>query len=60
MGMEDEAPFRVRTFWSPDRKLLMTVYVTEDDISVVDDNGDLYEPAGPEQNMSEAAAGLVP
>jgi len=47
-------PFRVRSFWSPDRKLLMTVYITEDDISMSDDNGDLYEAAGQEQNMAES------
>ena len=39
---------RTHTFWSPDRRLLMTVYVTKDSIQVADDNGDIYEAAGKE------------
>lgn len=40
---------RARSFWSPDHKELITAYVSVDDISLMDDDGDIYEPAGDEQ-----------
>lgn len=40
---------RARSFWSPDHKDLITAYVSASDISLMDDNGDIYEPAGDEQ-----------
>lgn len=47
---------RTHSFWSPDRRLLMTVYVTDDSISVADDNGDIYDEAGKEVVFSNNAA----
>lgn len=52
-------PYWVRTFWSPDRKHLVTVHVTgAQDVNIIgfqDDNGDEWEPASPQQNMTEAS-----
>jgi hypothetical protein len=45
---------RTHSFWSPDRRLLMTVFVTDQDIQVSDDNGDVYEAAGNEQVFSDS------
>lgn len=47
-----EPPYRVRSFWSPCRKYIVNACVAVDDISMVDDNGDLWAPAGPEQDMT--------
>jgi hypothetical protein len=47
----------VRTFWSPDKKHLVTVHVTSGEavniIGFQDDNGDEWEPASDQQNMEE-------
>jgi hypothetical protein len=45
--------YRVRSFWSPDSKHLVTAYVTNDDISLMDDDGTIWRPAGPEADMSK-------
>lgn len=48
-----EPPYRVRDFWSPCRKYIATACVSADDISLVDDDGKIWEPAGPEQDMAK-------
>jgi hypothetical protein len=45
---------RTCAFWSPCHRYLFTVFVTDTDITVTDDNGVLYEPAGDEQVFSDA------
>lgn len=44
---------RTAAFWSPCHRYLFTVFVTDSDISVSDDNGVMYEPAGGEQVFSD-------
>lgn len=39
---------RSRAFWSDGHKDLLTAYVSADDITLMDDNGHIYEPAGDE------------
>lgn len=47
------APYLVRTFWSPDRKHLATVHVTEGGIvALQDDSGLEWEPSGPQQDVA--------
>jgi hypothetical protein len=50
-------PYWVRTFWSPDKKYLVTVHVTGGKavniIGFQDDDGDEWEPASDQQNMEE-------
>lgn len=48
-----EPPYRVRSFWTPCRKYIANACVSVDDISIVDDNGKLWEPTGPEQDMTK-------
>lgn len=43
---------RTRAFWSPCKRYLFTVFVTDDDISVSDDNGTIYKAAGKEECFS--------
>jgi len=48
-----EPPYRVRSFWSPERKHLITVCCSQDDLTVLDDNANTWEPTGPEQDMTK-------
>lgn len=41
---------RSRAFWSDGRRDLLSVYVSESDISLIDDDGHVFEPAGDEQS----------
>jgi hypothetical protein len=51
-----EEPYIVQAFWSPCRKYIATVCVSNQQVSVVDDNGDVWEPTGPAQDMSKVTA----
>lgn len=39
---------RTRTFWSPDREYLVTAYVMNGDITLMDDDGKIWQPTGDE------------
>lgn len=45
---------RTRAFWSRDRKDLISAYVSDTDITLMDDNSHIYEPAGDEQRHGPA------
>lgn len=46
-------PYLVRTYWSPDRKYLVTAHVTTEGIvALQDDNGTEWEAAGAQQNVA--------
>lgn len=48
-----EPPYFVRSYWSPSRQYLISVHAMPDGvISVQDDNGREWEPAGPQENMT--------
>jgi hypothetical protein len=51
--LSTEPPYRVRSFWSIDRRLIITACVSDENISLLDDNGDIYEATGPEQDMTQ-------
>lgn len=45
----DEDVIRVRAFWSRDRKQLINAFVSDKDITLMDDNGHTLESAGDER-----------
>jgi hypothetical protein len=51
-----EPPYRVRSFWSPCKRYILNVCVSDENISIVDDNGDIWEATGPEQDMTKVGA----
>lgn len=40
---------RTRTFWSPNHQYLVTAYVMDGDITLMDDDGKTWEPTGEEE-----------
>lgn len=55
--MTDTDKYLVRTFWSPDRRYLVTVHVTDEGIMALqDDNGTEWQAAGEQQNMAASAS----
>ena len=50
---EPQQPYRARSFWSPDRKHLVTVISASGELSLVDDNGFIWEPSGLERELAE-------
>lgn len=51
-------PYLVRTFWSPDRRHLVSAHVTREGIvALQDDNGQEWEAAGPQQDMNSDQSG---
>lgn len=47
-----EPPYRIRSFWSPDKRHLVTACCSADDITVLDDNANIWEPTGPEADIT--------
>lgn len=51
-GEPGEPPYRVRSFWSPCRKYLVTSYVSAGDIALMDDDSSIWEPTGQQQDVT--------
>lgn len=51
-----EPPYRLRTFWSPDRKYVVTVHATPDYLTLQSDNGVEWEAVGAERDARKLAA----
>lgn len=47
-----EPPYRIRSFWSPDKRHLVTACCSAENITVLDDNANIWEPTGPEADIT--------
>lgn len=48
-----EFPYRVRSFWSPEKEYLVTAFCSQDDITLMDDNSAIWQPTGPEVDVTK-------
>lgn len=46
--------YSTRTFWSPDQKYLLTVHCHDEKIvGLLDDNGEVWPAAGPQESIQD-------
>jgi hypothetical protein len=48
-----ESPYWVQGFWSPCERYLVTVCVSDADITVMDDDANIWEQTGPREDMAD-------